>query len=145
MKINYLLTLLAIPFLFSCEGTDDPINPDFPIQYYLTGYQGSYTPNPTYVPVTDSLYFYNLNEDGTFQKQIGEEIALGTFTEVSLQDGTNAVELTFENPESNLIHSCYFGQEYFTIQPDESWVGQWQACDGPFLFFQEKSSIISGG
>lgn len=145
MKIKIFLPLLILTLLFSCKNTDDPRNPEFPIQYYLTGYEGSFTPNPIFVPVTDSLYFYNLNENGSFQKQIGEEVAVGTYTELILQDEIEMLELTFDDPESNLIHSCYFGQELFAIQPDESWTGQWQACDGPILFFQEKSMIEKGG
>ncbi len=126
--------VLLIAALSSCSTDTDPINQDNFQLYELVGYQPSFSPNQEFVPVTDSLYTYRLFDTGSFEKRIGDDIAEGKFSTKDL-DGQNALLLTFDDPNSDLIHSCYQGEEYLLSRTDGSLVGTWQACDGPVLFF----------
>ncbi|MDN3203872.1 hypothetical protein [Algoriphagus sediminis] len=134
MKKYKFLFIATLFFSFSCAESVDPLDPESYQIYELAGYQPSFSPNREFVPITDSLYVYWFFEDGDFQKRIGDEVANGTFTSEK-QDGQEALLLDFENPDSDLIHSCIRGQEYMMLQTDNTLVGTWQACDGPILFF----------
>jgi len=141
MKSQLPLFFLLLGLLSSCDGNEKPSA--FPIQYSLVGYQYLFSPNQEFVSVKDSLYFYNLNEDGTFLKQIGKEISRGTYD--SRVDGENEfIELTFDDPQNNLIHSCYAGKEFFIMKEEKRIVGTWGDCDGPLLYFQGSSIIRLG-
>lgn len=144
MRIKYLLPLFALFLTFSCAEAEDPLRFDYPLQYSLKGYQPSFVPNADFVEITDSLYFYNFYENGTFIKQIGEESVTGTFEGSLLDENVEEIILNFDEPTSNLIHSCYRGQEYFVVEEEKQLVGSWQACDGPSLYFKGSSLVVVG-
>ncbi len=138
MKNLLFLFFAAMLSFSSCDSAGDPDFSGFPIQYKLVAYQASFIPNPTYVPVSDSLYFYNFYKDGTFQKQVGTEKTEGKFEEVT-RDEMNYLELYFDEPESPLIDGCYGGQELLVVKPELELEGTWSHCDGPTLFFKGKA------
>lgn len=144
MKNKLLISIISFLMLPSCQEKESPTQPTFPGQYFLVGYRASFSPNPVFIEVSDSLYFYNFFEDGTFQKIIGEEETLGTYEEGDF-NGLEGIELTFNDPESNLIHSCFWGREFFSFDEQDRMVGSWEACDGPTLYFEGGSLIQVGG
>jgi hypothetical protein len=105
------------------------------MQYYLVGVQASWGPNMDFQEVTDSLYYYNLYENGTFQRIIENEIESGTFEEK--ENGTRIeMTLTFDDPKNLLVQSCYEEWEIFLFDGKGQMLGTWADCDGPILYFK---------
>ncbi|WP_139316501.1 hypothetical protein [Algoriphagus marinus] len=120
--------------IFSCKESEDPITQSS-LQYFLVGIQPSWAPNMDFIPVSDSLYYYQFNDDGTFLKRVGDQTAKGTFKDPEIED-FDGIVLTFEDQDSDLIHSCFRGEEYLNNLGNNELSGTWQACDGPTHFFK---------
>jgi hypothetical protein len=134
MKLKLVFALALGMLFFSCKESEDPITQNS-LQYFLVGFQSSWAPNTEFVSVSDSLYYYQFNDDGTFLKRVGEQIAKGTFKDPEFDDFEGIV-LTFEDQDSDLIHSCFRGEEYLKSLGNNELAGTWEACDGPTLFFK---------
>jgi hypothetical protein len=137
---NHFLLFFAIGLLVSCASKEDP---DYPIQYYLTGIQPSWAPDTSFKEIQDSAYFYNLYADGTFKKQIGDQIAKGTFRKFT-DEGQELIEMTFSESDRSIIHSCFNDRELFNIDDQKQLVGTWSHCDGPFLYFKGSTTFRFG-
>ncbi|NVK50205.1 MAG: hypothetical protein HWE09_10570 [Cyclobacteriaceae bacterium] len=142
---TFFFILLA---MFSCQDETDPLHPIFDRDWVFTGYQSSWAPNPTFYPISDSLYTYRFNSNGDFSKTLGSYELTGTFQ--IEEDQVNQREFLFLeydqrsyqlHQSSNgfpLIHSCTAGSETLVFEDSETLFGSWSACDGPILFFARK-------
>ncbi len=134
MKMKLILAFVLGFGIFSCKESEDPITQSS-LQYFLVGIQPSWAPNMDFIPVSDSLYYYQFNDDGTFLKRVGDQTAKGTFKDPEIED-FDGIVLTFEDQDSDLIHSCFRGEEYLNNLGNNELSGTWQACDGPTHFFK---------
>jgi hypothetical protein len=134
MKMKLILAFVLGFGIFSCKESEDPITQSS-LQYFLVGIQPSWAPNMNFIPVSDSLYYYQFNDDGTFLKRVGDQTAKGTFKDPEIED-FDGIVLTFEDQDSDLIHSCFRGEEYLNNLGNNELSGTWQACDGPTHFFK---------
>jgi hypothetical protein len=138
MKKELILVFIFAVVFFSCKESEEPITQGS-LQYFLVGIQPSWSPNMDFTPISDSLYYYQFNDDGTFLKRVGDQTAKGTFKDPEIDD-FEAIALTFEDQDSDLIHSCFRGEEYLTSLGNNELAGTWEACDGPKLFFKAISN-----
>lgn len=134
MKMKLVFVLVLGLGVFSCKESEDPITQSS-LQYFLVGIQPSWAPNMDFIPVSDSLYYYQFNDDGTFLKRVGDQTAKGTFKDPEIDD-FEGILLTFEDQDSDLIHSCFRGEEYLNNLGNNELSGTWQACDGPTHYFK---------
>ena len=140
MKIKLAFRLLLVLGIFSCNESEDP-NTVRSRYYFLVGIQSTWAPDMDYIPVSDSSYYYQFNDDGTFLKRVGDQTAQGTFKDPEEAD-FEGILLTFEDQENPLIHSCFRGEEYLTNLGNNELAGTWQACDGPTHFFKMMEILI---
>ncbi|MFT4858016.1 MAG: hypothetical protein ACI8YP_001878 [Algoriphagus sp.] len=138
MKKELVFALVLGLGVFSCKESEEPITQSS-LQYFLVGIQPSWSPNMDFTPISDSLYYYQFNDDGTFLKRVGAQTAKGTFKDPEIDD-FEGIALTFEDQDSDLIHSCFRGEEYLTSLGNNELAGTWEACDGPKLFFKAISN-----
>jgi hypothetical protein len=138
MKKELVFALVLGLGVFSCKESEEPITQSS-LQYFLVGIQPSWSPNMDFTPISDSLYYYQFNDDGTFLKRVGDQTAKGTFKDPEIDD-FEGILLTFEDQDSDLIHSCFRGEEYLTSLGNNELAGTWEACDGPKLFFKAISN-----
>ncbi|NVJ86415.1 MAG: hypothetical protein HWE15_08940 [Algoriphagus sp.] len=141
-------TFFIILVIFSCQDETDPIHPVFDRDWVFSGYQSSWSPDPTFYPISDSLYTYRFNSNGDFSKIIGSYTLTGTF-EIEDDQVNEREYLLLEYDEDSyqlhrnsngfpLIHSCNAGIETLFFEDPETLFGSWSACDGPVLFFTRK-------
>lgn len=143
---KYLLAVLAVLALFSCDKADNPDISKMPQEWTLIGYKSSWVADPELIPVTDSIYNYRLEKNGSFVKNIGNYRLTGTYEiDDSNYDRTyitlnyDAASLTL-NEESGryLIHYCGQNYEPFVVVDSKTISGSWGECDGPNFIFQRK-------
>ncbi|MCS5490951.1 hypothetical protein [Algoriphagus limi] len=140
--------LFFLLVVLSCQDDTDPLDPIFDREWIFSGYQSSSVPNPTFYPISDSLYTYRFKSNGDFTKFIGNYELNGSFQ--IIEDQVNQREyLTLEYDQQSyqlhrdadgfgLIHSCEAGSETLFFEDPETLIGSWSACDGPVLFFIRK-------
>lgn len=142
------ILLLTIVGLFSCSADESPSLNTMPQTWVFSGTASSWVADPQITPIVDSLYYYQLREDGTFTKFIGEYELEGTY-EMSDDHTNDAKYLTFHYDQATyledrerdgfgLIHYC--GQDYepFVFIDSNTIKGSWGACDGPHMYFERK-------
>ncbi|WP_268033383.1 hypothetical protein [Algoriphagus sp. PAP.12] len=145
---RFLLLSLLITILFSCHENENPSLAEFPQKWVLAGYFSVWMPENGIVPITDSLYYYELRKDGTFTKFIGEFELDGTYEKGKdeLYNRDNIIfqydqETYLEDRERGafgLIHNCGMDSEYFSFVDSNTIRGSWGACDGPNLYFERQ-------
>lgn len=142
---KYLFVVLSAFALFSCDNSENPEVSKLPQDWNLIGYKSSWVADPQLIPVTDSIYNYRLEKNGSFVKNIGKYRLTGTF-EFGVED-SNWVTLTYdeaslrlnEDSERNLIHYCGQNYEPFKLLDSKTVSGSWGECDGPnFIFARRK-------
>lgn len=145
---RFLLLALLITSSFSCLDDELPLQAEFPQKWVFSGISSSWVANPEITPVVDSLYYYELREDGTFTKFIGEFELNGTFEKEG--DLSNEAEyLIFKYDQETyledrerdgfgLIHYCGQDFEPFYYVDSNTIRGSWGACDGPNLYFERQ-------
>lgn len=73
IKIKDALTVGAMAFCsISCQESDDPIRPAIQNIWEISGYERVWSVTPEIIPIQDSAYTYQFEEDGAFIKKIGE-------------------------------------------------------------------------
>ncbi|WP_134200083.1 hypothetical protein [uncultured Algoriphagus sp.] len=145
---RFSLYFLVIVFLSACKEDENPTLAEFPQKWVFSGISSSWEANPVINPIADSLYYYELNENGTFTKFIGEFELHGNYETVADADN-NPEYLVFrydqetyledrERDGFGLIHYC--GQDYepFSFVDSNTIKGSWGACDGPNLYFERR-------
>ncbi|TDK44088.1 hypothetical protein [Algoriphagus formosus] len=142
-KAHLLLFVLFISF--SCQDDVDPVHPIFDWNWVFSGYQSSWSADPTFNPISDSLYIYQFQENGSFSKTIGSNKLTGTFQIeedqsnqrefLSLDFDDASIELHQNSDGFPLIHSCTGVSETLVFEEEGTLFGSWSACDGPTLFF----------
>ena len=138
MKKELSLVFIFALIFFACKENEEPITQSS-LQYFLVGIQPSWSPNMNFTPVSDSLYYYQFNDDGTFFKRVGDQTAKGTFKESELEEFEGVV-LAYEDQDSDLIHSCFKGEEYLQSLGNNEFSGTWQSCVGLTHYFKAISN-----
>ncbi|SFU08301.1 hypothetical protein SAMN04489724_3796 [Algoriphagus locisalis] len=143
---RYLLALLISCVLFSCEDSENPNILEMPQEWSLIGYKSSWVADPPLIPITDSIYNYRLEKNGSFIKNLGIYRLTGTYEIDESTDDRTYISLIYDeasitlNEESgrNLIHYCGQNYEPFVVVDSKTISGSWGACDGPNFIFQRK-------
>ncbi|WP_297338259.1 hypothetical protein [Algoriphagus sp.] len=142
---NILEVSLVILLFGSCKETVDPLLSQSENVWVFSGYEQLFSLNPQFVPVQDSLYTYQFEENGRFMKILGEFELVGSYvvnSELSTHGDTyvleyddNSLDLHQSNTEFPLIHTCFEGVEYMVLEEENTLKGSWGSCDGPTLYF----------
>lgn len=146
MKNAFLIFLISF-FLFSCKESENPDVSEMPQEWVLVGYKSSWVADPQLVPITDSLYNYRLEADGTFVKNIGKYRLTGTYDFETGSDEEKYINLNYDEASIKinkvwgsigLIHYCGQNYEPFIILDSNTVTGQWGQCDGPNFIFKRR-------
>ncbi len=144
---NAVLLLLFVSFFFSCQENETPDVSEMPQEWILKGYKSGWIPEKDIVPIKDSVYRYNLRQDGSFVKTIGHYQLTGTYDFETGTEGGNFVTLNYdeasvkldeESGSWGLIHYCGQTYEPFVILDSKTVRGSWSECDGPNLYFERR-------
>ncbi|MDF2156385.1 hypothetical protein [Algoriphagus sp. CAU 1675] len=147
MKKLILFSLVLVT-LFSCQETSNPENSMFSREWVFSGYQSSWSADMNFHPISDSLYIYRFNENGSFTKFLGTYELSGSYElkedpvnqreYMLLEYSQSSYQLHQDSDGFPLIHSCSPGSETLTFQDSNTLTGSWNACDGPILFFTKE-------
>jgi len=146
MKNLLIFAFSALAFL-SCKESQVPNELKMPQQWNIIGYKSAWLATPPLVPITDSIYNYRLEANGSFVKNIGKYRLSGTWElEIGPED-QKWITLEYDEASVNLdrgqgfmglIHYCGQTYEPFTIIDSKTVVGSWGHCDGPNLYFAKR-------
>ncbi|GAA0877508.1 hypothetical protein GCM10009119_04760 [Algoriphagus jejuensis] len=143
---NVLFALLLSSILLSCKETENPDASAMPQEWVLIGYRSGWVPEKDIVPITDSVYHYKLEADGSFVKTIGKYRMSGTYEFSTFEDrkyvnlnyDEASIQLNEEYGSWGLIHYCGQHYEPFLILDSKTIRGSWSECDGPNLYFERR-------
>ncbi|WP_192347468.1 hypothetical protein [Algoriphagus sp. Y33] len=145
MKKYLFVVLLSFVFL-ACEKSDNPDVSKMPQEWTLIGYKSAWVADPQLMPITDTVYNYRLEKNGSFVKNIGTHRLTGTYevdnttsdrTYISLNYDEESLKLNEESGR-NLIHYCGQNYEPFAVLDPTTISGSWSECDGPNLIFRKR-------
>lgn len=137
----HILSLFAFLLLISCSNTDEVNEPTLDAnseKWALVKMTGSFTGSETTGEDMEWQEYYIFNSDDTFIKYRNWDGAVkeaaGKYKRETL-DGEEYLELTYSSGKE-LLASCS-SNEFLYFKKGDVLRGNWGACDGPILDYEQ--------